>query len=726
MVSVVDSRTPQVETPPSWLLAACARLPESEQALLRKAHGLAQAAWAPAVPGAAAIARHVAGVVEILNDLRVDGETLAAALLSPLAVDSAAARQRLAEELSPAVARLTEGVARMQQIHALSASVAAQGEDRGVHVEALRKMLLAMVEDLRVVLIKLADQVQRLRDFGADAGEEARRCAHETLDIFAPLANRLGVWRMKWELEDLAFRVLEPELYKKIARQLDERRVDRERGIAGVIEVLRRELAAAGVEAEITGRPKHIYSIVKKMRRKRVAFDEIYDARAVRILVREVKDCYTALGVVHNLWQPIPKEFDDYIAKPKGNNYRSLHTAVIGPEGQALEVQIRTWEMHQHSELGVAAHWRYKEGARQDSRYDDKIAWVRQILDWKDDLADSAELAEQFRTALFQDTIYVLTPQGRVVDLPRGSTPIDFAYAVHTDLGHRCRGARVNGVLVPLNYRLDNAQRVEIVAAKQGGPSRDWLNPELKYVASPRARAKVRQWFKALELAQTVADGRAVVERELARRGMTSLSLEKLAERLGLARVDDLCAAVARGDINARQLAQALGDETRAAPEEALPLRRGPAPTSGTGIRVGGVGDLLTVYARCCRPVPPDPIAGYVTRGRGFSVHRRSCATLARLAERHAERVMDAEWSVAAGMSFETDVMIEAADRPGLLRDIYDVVARERVNITAANTLTRGHVARMFFTLQVAGADQLSRVLRLLRDVPGVARALRR
>ena len=719
MVFVVDSRSADGAFPAPWLAAAVERLPEPEQALLRRA-------WdrVAATPGAAD--GHIAGVIAVLNELRVDGETLAAALLSLAETEGAADRRRLAELFSPGVARLAEGVARMEQIHALSGAVAGAGAERGVQVEALRKMLLAMAEDLRVVLIKLADQLQRLRECAAAGGDAARRRAQETLDIFAPLANRLGVWRLKWELEDQAFRLLEPDYYRDIARRLDERRADREGGIAEVVAILRGELAAAGVKAEVAGRPKHIYSIVKKMRRKRVPFEEIYDARAVRILVDGVKDCYTALGVVHNLWQPIPKEFDDYIAKPKGNHYRSLHTAVIGPEGKALEVQIRTWEMHQHSELGVAAHWRYKEGGRQDSRYDDKIAWVRQLLEWKDEGADGAELAAQFRTALFQDTIYVLTPQGRVIDLPRGATPIDFAYAVHTDLGHRCRGARVNGALVPLNYRLDNAQRVEIVAAKQGGPSRDWLNPELNYVASPRARAKVRQWFKALELAQTVADGRAVVERELARRGMTALSLDRLAERLGFERVVDLCAAVARGEVNARQLALALGDGTPAPPEEAPPpLKRAAAPPR-TGIVVGGVGDLLTVYARCCRPVPPDPIAGYVTRGRGFSVHRRGCATLARMAAQRADRVMDAEWSVAAGLTFETDVMIEAADRPGLLRDIYDVVARERVNINAANTLTRAQVARMFFTLQVTGAEQLARVLGLLRDLPGVARALRR
>uniref|UniRef100_UPI002FDD014F RelA/SpoT family protein n=1 Tax=Pelomicrobium sp. TaxID=2815319 RepID=UPI002FDD014F len=694
--------------------------------LLSRALEKAQALYGDARrPTGEGLLEHALGVMEILDQLRLDADALAAALLmdAPGRMENAA--ERLASEFSPAIARLTEGVARMGQIHALSGTAAQQGQ-----AEALRKMLLAMVEDLRVVLIKLADQLQTLRalagSWAAASSDAARAIARETLDIFAPLANRLGVWQLKWELEDRAFSLLEPALYKKIAAQLDERRVDRERYIGRVIVVLREELARAGVQAEITGRPKHIYSIVKKMRRKRVPFEEIYDARAVRILVKEVKDCYSALGVVHNLWTPIPKEFDDYIAKPKGNHYRSLHTAVIGPEGKALEVQIRTFEMHQHSELGVAAHWRYKEGGRKDPRYDDKIAWVRQLLEWKDELADSAELAEQFKTALFQDTVYVLTPQGRVIDLPRGSTPVDFAYAVHTDLGHRCRGARVNGAIVPLTYRLENGQRVEIIAAKQGGPSRDWLNPELGYLRSARARAKVRQYFKSLELGQTLAEGRAIVERELSRRGLTAMGLEQVAQRLHFSKVEELFAAVARGDVNQRALAQALGEKVApAAQEEALGPRPQAAP-SATGILVGGVGDLLTVFARCCRPAPPDPILGYVTRGRGVSVHRQGCTTLAKLIERHPDRVMDATWRVSEGMTFETDVVVEANDRPGLLRDIYEVVARERINITAANTLTRGSGARMFFTLRVANLEQLKRLLALVREVPGVVHALRR
>lgn len=800
-----QSVTPAEAQLPAPVASALGRLGPQERELVARAFNRARTLYQNARrPSGEGLLDHVLGVVEILNQMRLDGESLAAALLMDAPGRLENAVEKLAEEFSPSVARLAEGVVRMGQIHALSDTAAQQGQ-----AEALRKMLLAMVEDLRVVLIKLADQLQTLRalagasERGAGAplsgdataqarvapadsgalspapgaattwkreagereqphaplpapaterrrvqgvvpssgagtappsasasaevsGEAARALARETLDIFAPLANRLGVWQLKWELEDRAFSILEPALYKKVAAQLDERRVDRERYIGRVIALLKEELERAGLKAEITGRPKHIYSIVKKMRRKRVPFEEIYDARAVRILVNEVKDCYTALGVVHNLWQPIPKEFDDYIAKPKGNHYRSLHTAVIGPEGKALEVQIRTFEMHQHSELGVAAHWRYKEGTRQDARYDDKIAWVPQLLEWKDELSDSTELAEQFRTALFQDTVYVLTPQGRVIDLPRGSTPVDFAYAVHSDLGHRCRGARVNGAIVPLNYRLENGQRVEIIAAKQGGPSRDWLNPELGYIRSPRARAKVRQYFKSLELAQSLAEGRAVVERELSRRGLTAMSLEQVAQRLNFQKVDDLFAAVARGEVNSRSLAQALGEKPAPAGlQETVPVHR-PTSPSGAGILVGGMGDLLTVFARCCRPAPPDPILGYVTRGRGMSIHRRGCTTLAKLVERHPERVMDAEWSVGEGMTFEADVVVEANDRPGLLRDIYDVVARERINITAANTMTRGHVARMFFTLQIAHLEQLKRLLALVREVPGVTRASRR
>src|SRR6266568_764454 len=464
----------------------------------------------------------------------------------------------VAEKFGAEVAELIAGISRMGAIRAAARSAA--GDERDAQAENLRKMLLAMVGDIRVVLIKLAERTQALRFLVGTEGDTRVQAARETQDLFAPLANRLGVWQLKWELEDLSLRALEPQTYKQIAELVDERRLDRAHYIEEVKAALKRELAAAGLRADVSGRPKHIYSIWSKMRRKHAGIDALYDIRAVRVLVESVKDCYAALGLVHHLWTPLAREFDDYIAKPKANGYRSLHTAVIGPESQPLEVQIRTYDMHQHSEYGVAAHWRYKEGApgRRDPGYEEKIAWLRQVLDWKDAVADAGEWLQQFKSSLFTETIYVLTPQGKVVDLPRGSTPVDFAYALHTSLGHRCRGAKVEGAMVPLNTVLSSGQRVDIVAVKQGGPSRDWLNPELGYVQSHRARTKVRQWFKAQQLEETIAHGRASVERELQRAGRTALNLEAVAEKAGFDKLDEFFAAVARADLNSRQVQNAI------------------------------------------------------------------------------------------------------------------------------------------------------------------------
>ncbi|HEY8623167.1 MAG TPA: TGS domain-containing protein, partial [Casimicrobiaceae bacterium] len=503
---------------------------------------------------------------------------------------------------------------------------------------------------------------------------------------------------------------------------------------------LKRELAGAGVTAEISGRPKHIHSIWTKMRRKQAGIDALYDIRAVRILVDEVEDCYTALGLVHNLWTPIAKEFDDYIAKPKANNYRSLHTAVIGPEGKPLEVQIRTHEMHRHSEYGVAAHWRYKEGARVgrgDSGYDEKIAWLRQVLDWKDAVADAGEWLQQFKSSLFTDTIYVLTPQGKVVDLPRGSTPVDFAYALHTNLGHRCRGARIDGAMVPLNTPLESGQRVEVVALKQGGssvgPSRDWLNPELGYVHSHRARTKVRQWFKAQQLEDTIARGRSIVERELQRSRMSAVNLEAVADKAGIAKLDDFFAAVARAELNTRQLQQAIHaaarpDELpRARAEEVAVVTHGSkAAGAGSGILIVGVDRLMTGLARCCKPAPPDPIVGFVTRGKGITIHRQSCGNVARMKEKQPERLIGADWGTPRDEVFPVDVVVEAMDRQALLRDISEVFSREKINVTAVNTLSRNLQARMSFTLEVRSLDQLKGALALVQDVTGVLSAGRR
>ncbi len=673
------------------------------------------------------------GAASILAAQRFDPDSLTAALLLGLPLSARYERESIVATFGDDVATLIEGVARMNSVQATP--VGADAQQRAEQAENLRKMLLAMVEDVRVVLIKLAERTQALR-FLMNSDETMRRtAAREVVDVYAPLANRLGLWQLKWELEDLSLRALEPAEYRRVARLLDERRRDRERYIAEVAAMLSREIEAAGLHADVSGRPKHIYSIVSKMRRKQIGIDALYDIRAVRILVDSVRDCYTALGLVHHLWTPLPGEFDDYIAKPKANNYRSLHTAVIGPEGKPLEVQIRTREMHRHSEYGVAAHWRYKEGDgradRRDAGFDDRIAWLRQILDWKDAVADTGEWLSAFRSSLFTDSIYVLTPQGKVIDLPQGATPIDFAYAVHTSLGHRCRGARVDGQMVPLDYVLSNGQQVEIIAAKQGGPSRDWLNPDLGYVRSHRARAKVRQWFKAQQLDATVAQGRAMVERELARLGQTALKLDAVAAKAGFARSEEFFAAFARDEINSRQVQAAIAAVAQpvapAAPAEPeVVTRRSRADGSDHGILVVGVDRLLTGLARCCKPAPPDHIVGFVTRGKGITIHRASCPNVARIESREPERLIDANWGATREQLFPVDIVIEASDRQGLLRDISELLSREKINVTAVNTQTRQYQARMAFTLEVESAVQLSRALQLARNIPGVFSADRR
>jgi GTP pyrophosphokinase len=672
---------------------------------------------------------HAHGLTANLAQLRADAATRAAGLLFAAPEYLSNADEQLATRIDPAVAALVSGVSKLNRMRVVTRGLAATAEKgKQSQAEILRKMLLGMVEDIRVVLIRLASRTQTLR-FLARAPEEARReVARETLDIYAPLANRLGVWQLKWELEDLSFRFLEPELYKRIARQLDERRDEREAFIAEARATLSRAIGAAGITAEVTGRPKHIYSIYTKMRQKGLEFAELHDVRGLRVLVGTVKDCYGVLGIAHDLWQPIPQEFDDYISRPKGNDYRSLHTAVVGPDGRALEVQIRTHEMHRHAELGVAAHWRYKEGRARGDAFDDKIAWLRQVLAWRDEIVDAAEWVEQSKRAALDEAVYVLTPQGKVIDLPRGATPIDFAYALHTDLGHRCRGAKVDGAMVPLDYKLANGQRVEIVAAKTGGPSRDWLNPQLGYLASSRARHKVRQWFNSEELARTIAAGRAAVERELAREGATGVKLETLAERLGFTGTDDFFAAVGREEVGPRALQAALRGPAPVEPqaEETLVAKKSRAGAGGAGVLFVGVDRLMTQLARCCKPVPPDAIAGFVTRGRGISVHRRDCRSLAYLLARQPERGIEAQWGERAASVFPVDIAVQAHDRPGLLRDVSEVLSRERINVTAANTQSRRHIATMFFTAEVEDLDHLRRALAQIADVPGVFSASRR
>ena len=578
--------------------------------------------------------------------------------------------------------------------------------------------------------MKLAERTQTLRCLSGATPELQRRIAQESQGIFAPLANRLGVWQIKWELEDLSLRYLEPQLYKEVAKMLDERRVDREQYIVDVVAQLKDELNQAEIKGEVTGRPKHIFSIIKKMKSKHLDFNELYDVRAVRILVDDVRDCYTALGLIHSLWQPIPGEFDDYIARPKSNNYRSLHTAVSGPRGLALEVQIRTFEMHQHSELGVAAHWRYKEGGKSDAKFDEKIAWLRQVLAWKDEVADTGDLLEQFNSALFQDKVYVLTPQGKVIDLPMGATPVDFAYALHTDLGHRTRGAKVNGSIVPLNTKLQNGQRVEILTSKLGSPSRDWLNASLGYLQSASARAKVRYWFKYQHFEENVTQGRAKLDRELHRAGAGGVNQEKIAQKLQFHKLEDFLAAIGRGDVTEHQIALAIQEEVAPIADEELPKvvspRVGSGHVSQTGVVVEGVGNLQTTTAKCCKPMPPDTIVGYLTRDHGVTIHRDVCAFVVRLPEERRNRLLAAQWGQHQVARTEVSIEVEAHDRQGLLRDISDLFYREKVNAMQANTMTRNHFALMQFTLQIADREQLSRLIGLIGRIPSVITVRRR
>ncbi|HEY4998974.1 MAG TPA: bifunctional (p)ppGpp synthetase/guanosine-3',5'-bis(diphosphate) 3'-pyrophosphohydrolase [Usitatibacter sp.] len=657
-------------------------------------------------------------VARLLLVQGADPETLSAALVSQAIPERELDLEAVQAAFGAELTGLLRGVARAGRIESLNAS--------GVDLEQLRKMLLAIAEDVRVVLIKLAERVVYLRSL-TKADEALRRAAgRQTLELFAPLANRLGVSDVKWELEDFSFRYTEPELYKKIAELLDEKRNDREAYIQRVIAKLGAELEAMGIHAKIQGRPKHIYSIWRKMRGKNVSFEQLYDIRAVRVIVANIRECYTVLGVVHDLWVPVEGEFDDYIAQPKANEYKSLHTAVVGPEGKTLEVQIRTEEMHQHSEHGVAAHWRYKEGSRADKAFDSKIAWLRQVLAWKKEVLEGEPNADASRRDLFEDTIYVLTPQGRVVDLPAGSTPVDFAYHVHTDLGHRCRGAKVDGQMVPLNYKLQNAQRVEIMAAKQGGPSRDWLSPQAGYLASSRGLAKVRQWFRHEDFAKDAAEGRGALDKELQRLGATGESHEKIAHASGFAKLEDFYAALGRGEVTARQVEIAVRGEAPAAPAPAAPHVAPASSKASSGVLVLGVNNIATLVAKCCKPVPPDPIIGFITRTRGVMVHRSDCPNITGLAEGQRDRLMPADWGKTSGEApFAAEIEVVAVDRQGLLRDISEAISRERINVTAVNTLSRGAHAFMRFTLQVSSADAIQRVLRQVKDVPGVDTARR-
>ncbi|WP_341679107.1 bifunctional (p)ppGpp synthetase/guanosine-3',5'-bis(diphosphate) 3'-pyrophosphohydrolase [Niveibacterium sp. SC-1] len=681
------------------------------------------------------VIRHAMGMVLIAVSLRLDLETRLAAILFDVAdcLEESEAFEQVETRFGRQAQRLVVGLHRLHSLRMVTRK-AAESEIPEVRAqtEVLRKMVLAMVEDLRVVMLRLASRVQTLRFLTENEGNEREAVARESMDLYAPLANRLGIWQLKWELEDLSFRFLEPQTYKRIAKMLDERRVEREAFITDAVERLRNELATAGVEAEVYGRPKHIYSIYNKMRAKNLDFAQVYDVRALRVLVKDMRDCYTALGIVHALWQPIPGEYDDYISKPKGNNYQSLHTAVRATDGRALEVQIRTHKMHRHAELGVAAHWRYKEGAdASGGKYDEKIALLRQLLSWRDEITDSAQWESHFKRASLDDTIYVMTPLGRVIDLPQGATPIDFAYRVHSDLGHRCRGAKVNGQMVSLNTALENGQVVEIIVAKQGGPSRDWLNPQLGYLTTSNARSKVRRWFLLQEEAETLAQGRAIVLRELQRENQAHSSIDELANRLGYRNTDGFLIAVGRGDVGTRQIQIALHGSEVVDPVPDLVIGRSRANRKDDKILIVGVGRLLTTLAKCCKPAPPDPIRGFVTRGKGVSIHRADCRDFGHVALRHPERVVAAEWGAQQQAEetrsdvYPVDLAVEAGDRQGLLRDISEILSREKLNVVAVNTMSKSGRAFMKFTVEVRNASQVQRAVNLIGELSGVEKARR-
>jgi GTP pyrophosphokinase len=698
------------------------------------------------------------GVATTLALLQTDADTRIAALLFELPVLDPLLAEQIETRFGKEVAVFVEDVRQMMRLHELTFGQQEIGRGKNAaqqaaaQLETLRKMLLAMASDMRVVLVRLASRTTTLRYFAEQRVEDDRtyRYARETLDLYAPLANRLGVWQLKWEMEDLSFRFLEPTAYKQIARMLEEKRVGRETFVASAIVRLQSELAAAGIGAEVFGRPKHIYSIWNKMRGKAIDFSSLHDVRAFRVIVDDVKACYAVLGIVHENWAPVPEEFDDYIARPKPNGYQSLHTIVMAEDGRPLEVQIRTKEMHYFAEYGVAAHWRYKESGGSNfsaQKYDEKIAWLRQLLAWKSDVADSVvghddeamrrDWVDKLKSATLDDRIYVLTPQARVIELPSGATPIDFAYHLHSDVGHRCRGARVDGAMVPLNTALKNGQTVEIITARgasvalgAAGPSRDWLSPG--YAVSARTRAKVRAWFNAIAQEETLSSGRGLIEKTLQREGKTAINLEELSHKLGFLKPDDLYLAVGKDQFSLRHVEQVLhADEAgkaaqkNATPDHVVVPKRESASSvvkgAKTGVLVVGTDGLLTQLAKCCKPAPPDAIVGFVTRGKGISIHRVDCKNFTEMQIQTPERVIQTSWGNAAAETvYPVDIFVMAGDRQGLLRDISEVFLREKINVVGVSTQSaKGH-ARMAFTAEIASTAQLMKALSVIREVDGV------
>ena len=698
-------------------------------------------------------------VASVLASLNTDVETRIAGLLFELPLFDPANLAMIEPRFGKEITELVVGIRQLMRLHGFTFALPQEvmrgknaAQQAATQVETLRKMLLAMASDMRVVLVRLASRLVGLRFFAEQKMETelTSQYARETLDLYAPLANRLGIWQLKWELEDLSFRFIDPATYKRIAKMLEERRIEREGFVEVAITRLRNELAAAGIKAEVSGRPKHIFSIWNKMRGKELDFSELYDVRAFRVIVDDVKTCYTVLGIVHNIWIPISKEFDDYISRPKQNGYQSLHTVVMAEDERALEVQIRTNDMHHFAEYGVAAHWRYKEAGGSNfsaQKYDEKIAWLRQLLAWKSEVADAVvehedsrrEWLEKLKSATLDEHIYILTPQARVIELPNGATPIDFAYHLHTDVGHHCRGARVDGVMVPLNTVLKNGQTVEIIIAKSGagtaGPSRDWLTPG--YATSTRTRSKVRAWFNAIEQQETLSTGRALLDKTLQREGKTAVNLEELARKLGFPKLEELLLALGKDEFSLRHVELGLREDEIAKPaagdiqqEEAAITRKSRASSvehgGKTGVLVVGTDGLMTQLARCCKPAPPDPIIGFVTRGKGVSIHRETCKNFAEMRTKAPERVIQTTWGAPTVETvYPVDIFILASDRQGLLRDISEIFLREKINVIGVSTQSAKAHARMAFTAEIASTAQLQKALTIIREVTGVLEAKR-
>ena len=704
------------------------------QKLLRTAQQLAAQHYPPEAKTHIAgepVLQHLLAAAKMVAEMDLLPEAVAATVLAEISSYLPNWQEIVAEQCGKTVVTLVQGIDEVQKLtHFAKVDTLATPEERAAQAEAMRKMLLAMGSDIRVVLIKLALRTRTMQFLGQTPDSpEKRAVAKETLDIFAPLANRLGVWQLKWQLEDLGFRHQNPEEYKRIAKLLEDKRTERLEYIDHFLNIIRSEMDKVGIQYDVAGRPKHIYSIYKKMVKKKLDFDGLYDIRAVRILVNTIPECYATLGIIHSLFQPIPGEFDDYIANPKGNGYKSLHTVIVGPEDKSIEVQIRTFEMHQFNEFGVAAHWRYKEGGKGDSAYEQKIAWLRQLLDWRENMAESGkeDLAAAFKTELFNDTIYVLTPHGKVLSLPAGATPIDFAYALHSSLGDRCRGAKVDGQIVPLSTRLENGQRVEIIAAKEGHPSVNWLHEG--WVKSPRAISKIRAYIRAQNAETVREEGKNQFEKIISKI-TPKPNQQQLCEKLGFKQLDDLFTALGQGEITPRAIQKACGAlvEPAPAPISATSMVKKSKIQSGdkNGVLVDGESGLLTTLAKCCKPAPPDLIIGFVTRERGVSIHRQGCSDFEHLAKQSPEKVLPASWAVLdANQVFAIDIEIRANDRSGLLRDVSDALARYKVNVTAVQMQTRNLEASMRVTLEMKKVDELPRVLAGVAEVKGVASVAR-